>query len=290
MFEAIIALLTAFSEQIFSLLTMSTEKDAPAGHPPIDWSKWEPAGEGDVRSPCPMINALANHHILPHSGKGITKAMAVEALTKSINLDSGIANMFASVAVTANPDHSSHAFDLDQVDKHGLIEHDVSLSRNDIAFGDNHSFNKEIWEDVLKSYGEDTETSFETASRARYERVAACKKAHADAKKEFEYGIKEFILSYGESALFLGILGSPQEGKIPLEYLKVLFQEERVPYKEGWRPIEKPLTQMNMNHLIFSLIKANEHKAAEAQDVGLGTVHAVQAAVTSIMPSYCTIM
>lgn len=237
-----------------------------------------------------MINALANHHILPHSGRGITKAMAVEALTRSVNLDSSVANIFASVAVTANPDHSSQSFDLDQLDKHGLIEHDVSLSRNDVAFGDNHTFSKEIWEEVMKSYGGDTETSFATVSQARYDRVLASKKAHAEAKKDFQYGIKEFILSYGESALFLGILGSPDEGKIPLEYLKVLFQEERVPYKEGWRPVDKPLSQMNMNHLIFSLIKANEHKAAEASDVGLGTVHAVQNAVTSILPSYCTIM
>lgn len=170
-----------------------------------------------------MINALANHSILPHSGKGITKAMAVQALTTSLNLDSSIANVFASVAVTANPDHSSHSFDLNHVDKHGLIEHDVSLSRNDFAFGDNHSFNKEIWEDVMKTYGSDTETSFATASKARYNRVAAAKKAHEDAKKDFQYGIKEFILSYGESALFLGILGSPKDGTIPLKYLRVLF-------------------------------------------------------------------
>jgi len=237
-----------------------------------------------------MINALANHYVLPHSGKGITKAMAVEALTSSIKLGSSIANLFASVAVTANPDHSAHFFDLDQVDKHGLIEHDVSLSRNDIAFGDNHTFNKEIWEEVLKTYGDDTETSFATVSKARYDRLAACKKAHADAKKDFVYGIKEFTFSYGESALFLGILGSPSEGKIPLEYLKVLFQEERLPYKEGWRPLEKPLTQTDMNHLIFSLIKENEHKAVEASEVGLGTVHAVTNAVTSILPGYCNIM
>jgi len=172
-----------------SFFKMSSEK-APAGHPPIDWSKWEPAGEGDVRSPCPMINALANHHILPHSGKGITKAMAVEALTTSVNLDSSIANVFASFAVTANPDHSSHAFDLDQVDKHGLIEHDVSLSRNDIAFGDNHTFNKEIWENTIKSYGDDTETNFATVSKARYERVAASKKAHADARRIFSMELR----------------------------------------------------------------------------------------------------
>jgi len=243
-----------------------------------------------VRSPCPMINALANHHILPHSGKGITKSIAVNALTTSINLSPAVASLFASVAVTANPDHNAHFFNLDQLDKHGLIEHDVSLSRNDVAFGDNHSFDASIWKSVMETYGEETETNFETVSKARYERLQKCKKAHEEAGKEFTYGIKEFVLSYGESALFLGLLGDPKEGKIPLEYLRVLFQDERVPYKEGWRPSSKPITQSDMNHLIFSLIEANEHKAAEAAEVGLGTVHAVTSAVTSILPAFCTIM
>jgi hypothetical protein len=45
-----------------------------------------------------------------------------------------------------------------------------------------------------------------------------------------------------------------------------------------------------MNHMIISLIAANEHKAAEAKDVGLGTVQAVTHAVTNLLPTYCTIM
>lgn len=45
-----------------------------------------------------------------------------------------------------------------------------------------------------------------------------------------------------------------------------------------------------MNHMIFKLIGANEHKAEEAKTVGLGTVHAVESAVTSVLPSYCTVM
>jgi hypothetical protein len=66
--------------------------------------------------------------------------------------------------------------------------------------------------------------------------------------------------------------------------------DERLPYKEGWRKSEKPVTQSDMNHMIFSLIMANEHKATEAAEVGLGTVHAVATVMTSILPSYCTIM
>jgi hypothetical protein len=67
-------------------------------------------------------------------------------------------------------------------------------------------------------------------------------------------------------------------------------EEERVPFKEGWRKSEKEVTQLDMNHLIFKLVEANEHKAAEAKDVGFGTVHAVTTAVTGLLPTYCTIM
>lgn len=170
-----------------------------------------------------MINALANHHILPHSGHGITKEIAVSALTSALNLSPTVATVFAAVAVTANPDKSAHYFDLNQVNKHGLIEHDVSLSRNDFLLGDNHTFNQGIFDAVMETYGTDEKTSFESASKARYGRLAAAKKAHEEVGKDFQYGIKEFVLSYGESALLLGLLGDPKEGKIPVEFLRVLF-------------------------------------------------------------------
>lgn len=268
-----------------------------------------------------MINALANHHILPHNGKGITKEMAVKALTGSINLDSFIASTFVLGAIQSNPDHHAHTFDLNMVDKHGLIEHDVSLSRDDIAFGDNHTFNKEIFETVMSTYGDSKETSFATASKARWDRLLASKKAHQDAGKPFIYGIKEFIFSYGETSLFTAVLGDKKAGTCPTDYLRIFFgktfptfdfrlvlgfkstmisgrqwllitnpEQERLPYSEGWRPATEKITQSDMNHLIFNLIQNNPGKSSEATEVGLGTIHAVQAAVTSMLPSFCTIM
>lgn len=262
----------------------------PSNHPEIDWAKWKAVEDGDVRSPCPMLNSLSNHGVLPRDGKGITKEMAVKALTQSLNLDSKIANIFASVALTANPDPHAHSFDLNHVNKHGVIEHDVSLTRDDIASGDNHTFNKDIWQRYLDNYGDSKETSFALCSKARYDRVAASKRTHFLNAKDFGYGIKEAVLSYGETALLLGLLGDPKNGKIPVEYLRVLVEQERLPYKEGWRPSERPITQSDMNHMILNLLEANEHKAEEASTIGLGTVHAVQNAVTNLIPSYCTIM
>jgi hypothetical protein len=68
------------------------------------------------------------------------------------------------------------------------------------------------------------------------------------------------------------------------------IEEERLPYEEGWRPAAHPITAIDLTDSVFKLIHANEHKSAEASEVGLGTVHAVQNAVTSILPTYCVIM
>ena len=68
------------------------------------------------------------------------------------------------------------------------------------------------------------------------------------------------------------------------------IEEERLPYEEGWRPATQPITPKDLLHLMIHLLHANEHKSAEAEEVGLGTVHAVQNAITSLLPSYCVIM
>ncbi|KAK1058667.1 ccr4 associated factor [Friedmanniomyces endolithicus] len=239
-----------------------------------------------ARSPCPAINALANHGILPHDGKNITKAMANEALTKALHLDSHIANVFAAGAVAANPDHSAHNFDLHHVDKHGYIEHDVSLSRDDIAFGNNHTFSKAVFEPLLETYkasatqqgsNDAVNTSWKTASEVRYARVKASKAKHDAEGGEWTYGLKESILSYGESALYLNLLG--KDGVAPLEWVRILFEEERLPYAEGWRPPPK-FDQSMMNHAFVEMIKANEHKTEEAKLVGMGTVEALEAGIT----------
>jgi hypothetical protein len=129
------------------------------------------ANNAQVRSPCPFMNALADHHILPHKGKNITKAAAVSALTRTINFDATVASRFFDVALLSNPDHlTTHSVDLDNLSKHGIIEHDVSLSRSDASLGNDCSFDADIWEVTAKSLGEDDIITVDMASRLRYNR------------------------------------------------------------------------------------------------------------------------
>jgi len=216
--------------------------------------------------------------------------MAVQAVVNAVNCNSTLASIFAMAGVGANPDHSAHTFDLNHVDKHNWIEHDVSLSRQDTAFGSNSKFDKEQFDKFLAVFGDKEATDYATASKARYLRVQESKARHEKEGKEFTYGIKEIIMSYGETALYLNLLG--HDGIAPLEWVKIFFEEERLPYAEGWRAPKQPIDQTLMNKTISHLVGTHEHKGEEAIQAGVGTVEALKTVVMSFVkvPSACTIM
>jgi hypothetical protein len=155
--------------------------------------------------------------------------MAVEALTKALNVDSQIANVFSAGAIAANPDHNAHSFDLNHVSKHGYIEHDGSLSRDDAAFGGGEKYTQEAFDVVLAAYREAhpgeaddaINTDWTTAGNARYARILASKEKHEKAKATWIYGIKEAVMSYGETSLYLNLLG--KDGVAPLNWVKIFF-------------------------------------------------------------------
>jgi len=63
-----------------------------------------------------------------------------------------------------------------------------------------------------------------------------------------------------------------------------------LPYNEGWRKIETPITQPDMNHLILSLMAANEHKLKEAEQIGVGSFLLFTNAVGEAISKQCSIM
>ena len=230
--------------------------------------------------------------------------MAIKALTEALHVDERTAKVFAWGGVVANEKGKEEQnFDLDHVNVHGWIEHDVSLSRDDIAFGSNSAFSPERWNEVLEVYKEGTlteegasgvgpqEVTWESASKARYMRVKQQKERHEAAGKVFGYGIKEVVLSYGESALFMNVLG--KDGRTPLEWVRILFEEERFPYNEGWRP-PTLVDQKAMHNAISKLMAANEEKGDEALTAGVGTVIGLTGAVTGLVKTasenFCVVM
>jgi hypothetical protein len=74
-----------------------------------------------------MLNSLANHGFLPHSGKGIKLSDTVHALDVALNIGEDIAKDLFGFAATTNPEPNATEFSLENLGRHNILEHDASL-------------------------------------------------------------------------------------------------------------------------------------------------------------------
>lgn len=123
-----------------------TEEDFP----------WQPPGPGDLRSPCPGINTLANHGLLPRDGRNIDLEVLGEATALGYNMEHNTMLAVGIPALTTSTTGNSSTFHLSDVDQHipQVIEHDGSITRDDKYFGDSNSFSHAAWGRALASWGD----------------------------------------------------------------------------------------------------------------------------------------
>ncbi|OTA34250.1 hypothetical protein BTJ68_06707 [Hortaea werneckii EXF-2000] len=108
-----------------------------------------------VRGPCPMLNTLANHGFLPHDGKNLTQEVVTKGLGDGLNFAPALTQIMFKQALPANPDYpNATAFNLDQLNRHNVLEHDASLSRLDAYNGNNHVFNQRVFDETKKYWTE----------------------------------------------------------------------------------------------------------------------------------------
>lgn len=149
---------------------------------------WSPPGANDVRSPCPGLNALANHGFLHHDGRNMTLPHLLEGLAAGLNMGADFTVLIGGAGLLSG-DVVSGAFDLNDLDQHNFpIEHDASLSRQDAYFGDDHSFYNPYWQDVL-SFFNGRQTALLPASKA----IANRTETSESNNPEFTYGFREFV-------------------------------------------------------------------------------------------------
>lgn len=106
-----------------------------AGHG-LSWPEYVPPREGDSRSACPMLNAMANHGILPHDGKNITFKQLNTTVRQTFNFASSFCFFVPKFAADfLERSYWSGKFDLAELSLHAdnAIEHDASLTRHDVA-------------------------------------------------------------------------------------------------------------------------------------------------------------
>lgn len=110
----------------------------------------------DVRSPCPGINAAANHGLIPRDGKNIDLDTLAKGLYLGYHLDYDAGVFVGSIGIAASTTGNASTFNLDDLAQHmpQVLEHDGSMSRNDSYWGDDNTFNDQAWARTLANWGD----------------------------------------------------------------------------------------------------------------------------------------
>lgn len=111
-------------------------------------------------------------------------------------------------------------------------------------------------------------TTTDTASVARYSRI----QDSLTNNPTVTYGALQFILSSGETGLYVQTMSSPTTNSAPLNYVEELFEQERLPFDIGWRASPSPITLTTLGEYILELYAANPDNAAEGLTLTAGTL------------------
>lgn len=199
---------------------------------------WHPPTPTDRRSPCPMLNALANHGYLPRDGKNVSLADLVTGFKESINLAPEATFLVTVKALQASSTGNFLTLHLDDLNKHNIIEHDGSLSRADFHSGDNHTFQPALFASFLSHLGAHPTISIPVAAEARLARLAEARAANP----EFSMSAENTRFSFIETASYLQVFGKGLDGDARKDWLSVFFEQERLPFDEGFVRAEKAMT------------------------------------------------
>ncbi|KAJ8081090.1 hypothetical protein PM082_017931 [Marasmius tenuissimus] len=261
---------------IVSLVTLAVGT-AQAQDGGFDFSAypWQAPGPNDLRSPCPGLNTLANHGLLPRHGRNISVPMIVEAafselanepfppsppssdmvflhVTEGYNMESDIPIGAGKIGLLTS--REAQTMSLHDISLHGNIEHDASLSREDIALGDHISFSEEIFSVLLNSNPGSDVYNTTSAGQVMHARLADSISRNPNVTNtDFQLGFRA-----GESAFYLSVVGDPITGEAPKEFVQIFFREERLPIEEGWKRSTTPINGATVQALADKIAAASD--------------------------------
>lgn len=180
-----------------------------------------PPGNGDIQSPCPLLNSLANYNIIPHNGKNLTIPILVKVLNKTVYLSSEIATGAAIGRLSLAPDPSTGHFQLDDLNKHNGIKYNASPSRVDFHFVGKDGvakFNYTTFKRWFSHFQGQEFIDIETAAEARFTIV----KHSVRHNPEFTYIDKKHLSSYIKTSLYFKAMVD-KWGRTKKKFIRILF-------------------------------------------------------------------
>ncbi|KAI8049459.1 Chloroperoxidase [Syncephalis plumigaleata] len=204
--------------------------------------------ENPSRSPCPLLNTLANHGYLPRDGRNIDRKTLGTAL-EHLNLSPGY--------VDAKLSDDELVFDLSDLQQHNIIEHDVSLTRQDyrpFLGADRHWRADKTLVEQLKAFADkDGFLSYDAVAQARNLRQKQSNAEAATIEKEQGSSLTDEDTPHSECSALLNVLG--RNGKIHKSSIDSFVLNERFP--EDWAP---PREQVGLAEFLAGAIKCGLYR------------------------------
>ncbi|KAJ7092392.1 Chloroperoxidase [Mycena belliarum] len=208
------------------------------------WPEFVPPKEGDSRCACPMLNALANHGILPHDGRNIRFTELTQTVRTSYNFASTFCVFvprYAADLLLKN--YKTDTFDLAELSQHNGIEHDASLTRQDAEYDPDQSRVHLPFVNALLACASGKDRAGHVRlTPADVSRYSSTRRAAARATNPaFTLSRTHKMFGSSNSSTLLTILG----GRVA--DVEVFLKEERIP--AGWEP--RAAHRMGLTMLAF---------------------------------------
>ncbi|EIN08073.1 Cloroperoxidase [Punctularia strigosozonata HHB-11173 SS5] len=190
--------------------------------------------DGDVRSPCPALNTMANHGYLPHNGKDIGPVQLISGLMRCFGLSFFLATFLTCGSMLLIGQW--RFLSLYDYCRHNGVEHAASLAHPDVRRHDPQrgydeyapsDMSKDLWKKLLQDSADGHVLTVDDIARARVRRerdtTVPLDRVHAH-------------IARGEIGLVLDIFGGPKR-EIPIPVLEQWWKTEQFP--PGWKPTRK---------------------------------------------------
>jgi hypothetical protein len=198
-----------------------------------------------------MLNTLANHGHLPRDGRNFTEENVVKGLNSGLNFNARLGSLMWSQAIIANPEPNATFFTLEQLNVHGVLEHDASLTRQDAAFGNNHVFNETVYNTSRQWWTDEIVTAKMIANSKIFRQLAS---RGSNPNYTFTASTEEFSL--GEVIAPIIAFGSIEGATVNRTLMEYFFENERLPEELGWSKKADEVTLMDIMSLTTVMRKA----------------------------------
>lgn len=251
-----------------------------------------------------MLNTLANHGILPHSGYNFTLNATVQGLIDGVNFTPELGTFLFDFAILTNPNPNATSFSLHQLGTHGILEHDASLrwvnssycveckadkgnfSRIDKYFNDTDAFNQQVFDETT-SYWKGDVIDLHTAATSRRARA----KTSVATDPAFTFSDLAFGFAHGEVAALPLVFGDRVAGTAPKNIVtsffgndefvplldefdsygywltRLLIETEHLPTALGWKKPAVPIGNLDLCKMSQRVISASGTTLEKAEEL-----------------------